>query len=713
MRGMRRLAGLLLTVLMALAAMAPGAASAERDRPDRERAERALEHAAALKRGHGVQTGRELSLALNRLAAALPALSGADRRAGERLLARPTDGDADPQDDGYKPTSALDRLETAHFVVHYVKAPPGDPDATDLADVEMIAATLEEAYDAEVGTLAWRPPPGDEGREGDDRVDVYLKNILDREIFGYVAIDPGQPSSSAVPHFAYMVLDNGYTEIGANREDIIKATVAHELNHVLQNGYDFLQDAWMFESTAVWMEEAVYPQVNDYFRYVNDWVSRTHVPLAAFRLDPATGEPNDDSIKAYGSAVWNHWVSGRYGPEAVREAWARSVDTGDFAPGAYNAEIAARGAGGFAEEFERFAAGTAEWRAPGNGFPDLYPEVARSAAVPADGSSVQLTMDHTTFRHLDVPLAGLSTPTVQVTATFPDAIAGAVALVGRTGGDTDGAVTTRIGRAPAGGVARARIDDPSQFARLTAVVVNSDTTQFGFDPATQDWVFRDGQAVLASVDSARAPSGNTAEPLEIKDKSATLSAFLAANVFDTAWRFDYGRTDRYGATVRAPVPLQNGNVAERVSLPVAKLRPSTVYHYRVVAENSLGSLIGEDRILVTADDVTKPVFVLRQPRSARRARGLPARVRCDEACRLTASVVIDRRTARRFRVARTVARLRSRARENVTRRLRVRLPARTRARLARAGTLRATVTWRARDEFGNTTRVTRRLRLRR
>ena len=704
--------GAALAAVLLTAPAALGAAP-QRPLPDRAQAERALAHAEALRAGRGVRTGRELTPALNRLAAALPRLSGPDRAAAERILARPTDGASDPQDDGYRPTSVLDRFETAHFVVHYVKAPPGDPDATDPADVERIAGTLEESYGAEVSGLGWRPPPGDEGREGDDRVDVYLKNLLDRGIFGYVALDPGQTPVSSVPHWSYMVLDNGYTEAGSDADRLIKATVAHEFNHVLQNGYDFLQDAWMFESTAVWMEEAVYPGVNDYLRYIADWVAMPHVPLAAFRINPDTDQPDDESIKAYGSAVWNHWLTSRFGHDAIREAWEASPAASDFAPAAWNAVLAPRGAGGFSEEFERFAAQTAEWRAPGTGFPDLYPDVVRSAAVPADGSRVALTMDHTTFQHLDVPLGGLSTPAVQVTAAFPEGISGAVALVGRTGGDTDGAITTRIARVPGGGVARVRVEDPSQFARLTAVVIDSDATAFGFDEVTQDWIFRDAQGVTASVDSARAPSGNTGEPADLKDKSATLTAMLAANVFDTTWRFEYGRTDRYGSTVRAPAPLQNGNVPERVTLPVANLRPASVYHYRVVAENALGTFTGEDRILVTADDVTKPVFSVRSAATARRARGLPARVRCDERCRVTAAVVIDRRAARRLGVPRTVARGRTLARAGAAKSLRVRLPRRTIARLARAGTLRATVTWRAVDDFGNRAKLTRRLRLRR
>ena len=45
-------------------------------------------------------------------------------------------------------------------------------------------------------------------------------------------------------------------------------TFAHEFNHLLQQNYDSFQDVWMFEATATWTEEHVYPEINDYLGYV-------------------------------------------------------------------------------------------------------------------------------------------------------------------------------------------------------------------------------------------------------------------------------------------------------------------------------------------------------------------------------------------------------------------------------------------------------------
>ena len=45
-------------------------------------------------------------------------------------------------------------------------------------------------------------------------------------------------------------------------------TVAHEYNHILQFGYDTLQDIWLFEATATWVEQKVYPEINDYLIFM-------------------------------------------------------------------------------------------------------------------------------------------------------------------------------------------------------------------------------------------------------------------------------------------------------------------------------------------------------------------------------------------------------------------------------------------------------------
>ncbi len=154
-------------------------------------------------------------------------------------------------------------------------------------------------------------------------------------------------------------------------------TLAHEYNHILQFGYDAFQDAWFAESTATWMEDQVYNDIDDYLRYVRRWVKRWDTPLTT------------SSIKEYGSAVWNEWLAHRYGAAIVRQAWARAIHVrpGGFSVDAYESAIRAAGA-------LRPSATTSPASPPPSpsGAPArasaraaLYPDMPRQGSLPLDG----------------------------------------------------------------------------------------------------------------------------------------------------------------------------------------------------------------------------------------------------------------------------------------------------------------------------------------
>ena len=337
-RGLIPFVALVATLLLAAPATA-------RDR-EREAAVEALERAEALAKGRGVRSGRELSPALAALAARRSDLGRFERREADALLARPTENPDPtvPPNLGLQPyQSATTSDDTDHFRVHWVEstsdndAPPGANNNTSdtPAYITGLKAALEKAFEVENGALGWRTPVSDGTRGGNARTDVYVKDIGDKGLFGYAAPDPGQTGRS---RFAYMVMDDDYSEFGAaDPQDPLEVTAAHEYNHVLQYAYDTFQDTWMFESTATWIEERVFDDVNDYLFYLGPWADRPSQPLT-YAGDGAP--PSGDDLKIYGSAIWNHWLDSRYGPAVVRQAWAVSqASGGGYAPGAYDRAI--------------------------------------------------------------------------------------------------------------------------------------------------------------------------------------------------------------------------------------------------------------------------------------------------------------------------------------------------------------------------------------
>lgn len=434
-----------------------------------------------------------VSLATLAVCVTLPSSASAgDQWTFRQPLARPTDR-AKPTRLTYDvPEARRSPACAAHFCVHWVSegldAPSkadvnGNGDGDGVPDyVERVLAIGAHVRMVENGRLGWREPRSD-GRRGGRRgmTDVYLKE-LGKLIFGYASPDDGQtPKGNLLPRrlHGYLVLDNDYSraQYPASRpRAALAVTFAHEYCHILQMGYDAYQDPWMAESTAVWMEDQVYGDINDYLQYVHRWVRLYRTPLTA------------NSIREYGSAVWNEWLVRRYGPEIVRDAWARALYTkpGGFSVATYDAAIRAAGGSDLSRDFARFARDVAEWRTAKH-FREgaQYPDVPRQGSLPRNGRPLQRELNHATFQLLRVHAR--RGRAVVARAVAPTGVAAGLALVGRTGSQRRGRVVSKLRFRRSGGELTVRLGRPGRFQRITAVVINADTRADGFSARRLDW----------------------------------------------------------------------------------------------------------------------------------------------------------------------------------------------------------------------------------
>jgi hypothetical protein len=433
------------------------------------------------------------SLATLAALAALPALAQAgDRWAFRQPQARPTDR-PDPGRHSYSvPEAPASPACSGRFCVHWVAE---GIDAPDLADengfgdgdgvpdyVERVLKVGAHVHAVENGRLGWREPRSDGARGGGHgKTDVYLTE-LGRQLFGYAAPDREQgPKGGRLPRrmHGYLVLDNDYDPFeyaGTKPLADLEVTFAHEYCHILQMNYDAYQDAWMAESTAVWMEDQVYNGINDYLRYVRRWVRLYRTPLTA------------NSIREYGGVVWNEWLVHRYGRNFIRNVWSRAEHTrpGGFSVASYEAAIHAAGSSDFSRDFARFARDVAEWHTDGR-FREgrRYPDVPRQGSLPADGRPLERSLNHASFQLLRVHAADGRAAVVRVEA--PPGVAAGLALVGRIGGQRFGRVVSRLAFRPHGGPMTVRLGRPGRFQRVTAVVINADTRAEGFSARRLDW----------------------------------------------------------------------------------------------------------------------------------------------------------------------------------------------------------------------------------
>ncbi len=453
-----------------IAALGAGPASAS----DRSDAQRALQQAQALFNGHsafsaGTATGvsgHEATPILLTLARHLQALPPPERRQARKLLERPSE-QSDRDTFGTEATASP--LCDTHFCVHWgtkSSATPlqGDGNADGVPDyVEQVLAAADQSWSVENDKLSWRKAPSDgsrgarKGKGGSAQTDVYITG-LPRGLYGYSTTDPGQ---RGLRQSGYLVVDNDYKGFSGVPVQLMQVTFAHEYNHVLQFGYDTFEDGWMFESTATFMENNVFPNVDDYINYVPDFARNSVTPLA---------ETEQKAFKLYGSAVWNHYLAGRYGAAVVRDAWAASpkVKPVDFAVASYDRAIRQAGGEGFSQSFVNFAAETSEWNSS-KLFPDHYPDVKRAGVL--GPASHKLKLDHTGYALFDVhPQAG----TITLRAKGGSKTRSGIALVGRTGAPGSGTIVKAVKYLPHGGKASVSLPDAGRFARITAVVANAD-----------------------------------------------------------------------------------------------------------------------------------------------------------------------------------------------------------------------------------------------
>jgi hypothetical protein len=224
------------------------------------------------------------------------------------------------------------------------------------------------------------------------------------------------------------------------------------------------------------MEDQVYNGINDYLRYVRRWTRLYDTPITA------------TAIREYGSAVWNQWLTRRYGRSIIRKAWAEAIHVkpGGFSVAAYDRAIRAAGGSDFNRDFALFCRDIAEWRTDQvfrEG--DLYLDVPRQGGLSTGGVGKLRTLNHTTFQLLRVDAHGGRA--VAVEANTPVGAAAAVALVGRIGGEERGQVVSRIDYKRNGGALSVSLARPGRFDRVTAVLINADTTAFGFSARRFDW----------------------------------------------------------------------------------------------------------------------------------------------------------------------------------------------------------------------------------
>jgi hypothetical protein len=271
---------------------------------------------------------------LRDLAVRVRDLSPSDRAAALGLLARPTDR-GDPLEHHYGANAIIVRRcdPTRPICVHWDEraadrdSPPGadgDP-ATVPPDVQATLDTFAGVYDLEVGAYGFLAPiPDNTSRNngGNGKTDIYLADLGgDRApFFGYCTTDDPHAFAAGYRYYdvsAYCVVDEDFANFGSSEtpQGFREVTAAHEYFHAIQFHYDWFEDLWLMEGTAMFMEDQYADDVNDNVNYL----------VQSSILSPWIPVDRGEEGFEYGAWIWWRFLTEEVGqladPQMIREVW--------------------------------------------------------------------------------------------------------------------------------------------------------------------------------------------------------------------------------------------------------------------------------------------------------------------------------------------------------------------------------------------------------
>lgn len=172
---------------------------------------------------------------------------------------------------------------------------------------QRVAEFFDETYQKEVVQLGYLPPPN-------PPYAVYLQDYA-VGAYGQTVPDVKVSSSTAAPCFtSHIEMDNDFRQYLSLGLAGAQVTAAHEFHHMIQLGsYGSWGNShrYIYEMTSTYFEDVVYPDVNDYYQYLETHFDNPYVPFYS-----AQG-----SLIGYQKAIFCEMIGKKYGIDVIRRLW--------------------------------------------------------------------------------------------------------------------------------------------------------------------------------------------------------------------------------------------------------------------------------------------------------------------------------------------------------------------------------------------------------
>ena len=244
----------------------------------------------------------------------------------------------------YRPQNLDFYIDEGIFRFHYTltgndAVSPVDADINGIPDyVDLIVTTFTNIGVIDFTNMEFVRPPGDgwytqidDG--GSDHYDVYIFN-LETGYYGYVQAEDYAQNNSPITRgdnefsegaeeeramVTFMALRNNYNDFSGIESEIIEVTSAHEFFHAVQYGYDGWEAGWLLESTAVWMEEHHYDNINDCYQFLQEFFEEPYLAL------------NYDVNRGYGAYIYfSYLTDNRVSNDLIRTLFERSREYNSY-----------------------------------------------------------------------------------------------------------------------------------------------------------------------------------------------------------------------------------------------------------------------------------------------------------------------------------------------------------------------------------------------
>jgi hypothetical protein len=226
----------------------------------------------------------------------------------KKVLARPEREKSVPTPSGY-------------FILHWDESgthsvPLLDSDGNEIPDyIDSAAVIFDYVWKMEIDSLGFQPPPDSDGNPVTS-YDIYFSELKSMGWYGATWPDAQDiPEIPGLNFTSYIEVDRDFSSglytLGLNG---LRVTAAHEFNHAIQLGYNYRdEDLFFYEMTSTWAEDALFPQVNDYFQYL---------PILFENVSGASFDRfSENDPYPYGNALYLHMLTKEFSRSICSTVW--------------------------------------------------------------------------------------------------------------------------------------------------------------------------------------------------------------------------------------------------------------------------------------------------------------------------------------------------------------------------------------------------------